>query len=147
MNLAEFTPPKGTTVTRLMTLKERKQAGRKAHARRIVERLRDFELWTQVKVVHAKSHGYRMSITLCEQNAVIACDQSSPRSFASMTVPYYSEREGQFSLEYWLSNLNPTVAARFLKNATQQLNDNLSIAGNLRNNMITKEGVSFAELM
>jgi len=141
MNLAEFTPPKGTTVTRLMSLNERKQAGRKAHARRVTERLRDIELWTQVKVVHAKSHGSKLTIELGEQNVVISS------TMWSTTAPYYSEREGQFSLEYWLSNLNPTVAARFLKNAIQQVNDNLSIAGNLRNNMITKEGVSFAELM
>ena len=141
MNLAEFTPPKGTTVTRLMTLQERKQAARKAHARRVVKDLREFELWTQVKVVHAKSFGSKLTIKLDEQTVDIST------ILWNTTAPYYSEREGQFSLESWLSNLNPTVAARFLKNAIQQLNNNLSIAGNLRKNMITKEGVSLAELM
>ena len=137
--LSAFTPPKGTTVTRPMTYAERKLEGRKGYARHILSKLLELRHWAEVNDFKAKGHGTKIVLSFKGDRATINFQYSNGSTkFSPIVCPLYDKGDGTFTLDQWLTDQDPCLGARLLKNGRKQILDRKSREGEKKKQTYTE---------
>jgi hypothetical protein len=143
MNLLHYTPPVGTTITRVMTYTERRRAARLGYAQTVTHELRCiFQLARSPGTLKVHHNNYIVCVSYDNAGkAIVNMLHRRTGSKYSMCIPFYGPSDQQ-NVESWLACQDPCFGARLLKNAYKQLRDRASVEGQRKAQLAIKPKVA-----
>lgn len=113
-----------------MTYEERVLQGRRGYSKYVAKELLKLYEFNGITDISKRVFGTVCKISFNQDSTVtLQFRRGYCESFRELTFSVFSKMNGENSLESWLCEHNPCVAAGFLKNARKKLRDNKSLEG------------------